>query len=185
MVITAILDLVVVHYLYTKFPKASSHQLSYLRAKVICAPSLAYLAVKKLGLHKIILVNSVDLYRAIDDLATSLRCGAHDEDMLSPKHQEAIKVLSRYVHGYGGACHPSALMPYSNMKRIEEDLESILQERKSRFKRFFSAKRHRSELQDIVKQLERADASYMVRHSAACYNLTVLTRSVRSGWWPP
>ena len=55
------------------------------------------------------------------------------------------------------------------MKRVESDLVSIMQERKSRFKRFFSAKRHRSELQDIVKQLERADANYMVRYVAACY----------------
>ena len=125
------------------------------------------------------------MYRAIDDLATSIRCGAHDDDMLSPKHQEAITVLSRYVHGCGVACHVSALTPSSNMNRIEEDLASILQERKSRFKRFFSAKRHRSELQDIVKQLERADTNYMVRYAAAHYALTVLTRSVRSGWWPP
>ena len=125
-----------------------------------------------------------DLYSVIEDLATSLRCGAHDEsDMLSPGHQEAITVLSRYVHGYCGVCHVSALMPFSNMKRIEEDLESILQERKSRFKRFFSAKRHRSELQDIVKQLERTDTNYMVRHSAACYTHTVLTRSFHRGWW--
>ena len=73
----------------------------------------------------------------------------------------------------------------STMKRIESNLANIMQERKSRFKRFFSAKRHRSELQDIVKQLERADKNYMVRYAAAHYALTVLTRFVRSGWWPP
>ena len=126
-----------------------------------------------------------DMYRAMDDLATSIRCGAHDDDMLSPKHQEAIKVLSRYVHGHAGACYVSTLTPSSNIKRIEEDLESILQERKSRFKRFFSAKRHRSELQDIVKQLERADTNYMVRYSAVYYALEMTTRPVRSGWWLP
>ena len=124
-----------------------------------------------------------DIYRAIEDLATSLRCGVQDKsDMLSPGHQEAIAVLSRYVQEYCGPSHAGALTPSSNMKMIEQDLESILQERKSRFKRFFSAKRHRSELQDIVKQLERADTNYMVRHAAACYTHTVLTRSVRRGW---
>ncbi|KAG2020892.1 type III restriction enzyme-like protein, variant 2 [Coprinopsis cinerea AmutBmut pab1-1] len=62
----AILDLVVVHYLYEKFPEANSHQLSLLRAKVICAPTLAYLAIKELGVHKILLINNMGLYRAIE-----------------------------------------------------------------------------------------------------------------------
>ena len=103
-----------------------------------------------------------DMYRAIDDLATSLRCGAHDEsDMLSPGHQEAIMMLSRYVQVYRGPSHASALMPSSNMKILEDDLSHILQERKSRFRRFFSAKRHRDELQEIVWQLDNARSNYM------------------------
>ena len=124
-----------------------------------------------------------DLYSVIEDLATSLRCGVHDEDMLSPKHQEAIMVLSRCVREHCNTCDVSVLIRSRKMKMAEDDLRHILQERKSRFKRFFSAKRHRSELQDIVKQLERADTNYMVRHAAVCYTHTALTRSVRRGWW--
>ncbi|KAH6919140.1 type III restriction enzyme [Coprinopsis sp. MPI-PUGE-AT-0042] len=62
----AILDLVVLDYLYRKFPEATSHQLSFLRAKVIRAPALAYLAITKLNLHKTMLMNSTDLYKSID-----------------------------------------------------------------------------------------------------------------------
>ena len=109
-----------------------------------------------------------DMYRAIDDLATSLRCGTHDEDMLSPKHQEALAALSRCVREYCNTCDVSVLIRSRKMKIAEDDLRHILQERKSRFKRFFSAKRHRSELQDIVHQLGRADTNYMVRYKAAC-----------------
>lgn len=55
-----------VDYLYRKFPKATSHQLSFLRAKVIRAPALAYLAITKLNLHKTMLMNSMGLYKSID-----------------------------------------------------------------------------------------------------------------------
>ena len=48
------------------------------------------------------------------------------------------------------------------MKRIESNLANIMQERKNRFKRFFSAKRHRNELQDVVNQLEMARSNYTV-----------------------
>ena len=63
-------------------------------------------------------------------------------------------------------CSPlrkTVLTLHSDIKILEEDLGDILQERKSRFKRFFSAKRHRSELQDVVNQLESAKSNYMVR----------------------
>ena len=49
---------------------------------------------------------------------------------------------------------------------MNQDLNNIVTERKSRFKRFFSAKRHRNELQDVVTQLETARMNYMVRPPA-------------------
>ena len=45
---------------------------------------------------------------------------------------------------------------------MNQDLNNIVTERKNRFKRFFSAKRHRNELQDVVTQLETARMNYMV-----------------------
>ncbi|KDR81905.1 hypothetical protein GALMADRAFT_59401 [Galerina marginata CBS 339.88] len=62
----AILDLVVVKYLFDKYPSATSHQLALPRTKAICAPTLANLAVRRLGLHTMMLANSMDLNIAID-----------------------------------------------------------------------------------------------------------------------
>ena len=85
-----------------------------------------------------------DVYRRIDALATSLKCGVQDGDMLSPEHQKAITALARCVRLRRSFCYTLILTPLSDVKIIEEDLGYILQERKNRFKRFFSAKRHRN-----------------------------------------
>ncbi|VDC01502.1 unnamed protein product [Peniophora sp. CBMAI 1063] len=83
-----------------------------------------------------------DVYRRIDGLAASLERGARHGDPLSPAHQEIAAVLAR------------------DIAVLNEDLQDIVSERKSRFKTFFSAKRHREELQDILSQLEAARLNY-------------------------
>ncbi|KZV68419.1 hypothetical protein PENSPDRAFT_653235 [Peniophora sp. CONT] len=83
-----------------------------------------------------------DIYRRIDGLAASLKRGAQDGDPLSPAHQDAIAALAQ------------------DIAVLNEDLEDIVKERKSRFKRYFSAKRHRAELQDVIWQLDIARANY-------------------------
>ena len=61
----ALLDLVVMRYLYNKFPTATSGQLSWARSRAVCAPALASVAVNVLGLHKPLLINNVELSMAI------------------------------------------------------------------------------------------------------------------------
>ncbi|KZV69413.1 hypothetical protein PENSPDRAFT_753386 [Peniophora sp. CONT] len=73
-----------------------------------------------------------DIYKRIDGLATSLKRGATNDGMISPAHQNAIRILAE------------------DIAALNEELENIVAERKSRFKRFFSAKRHRAELQDVT-----------------------------------
>ncbi|KAK0185901.1 P-loop containing nucleoside triphosphate hydrolase protein [Armillaria mellea] len=63
----ALLDLVVVHYLYTKFPEATSEQLALPRAKAVCSAALAFLGVKYLDLHMVALINNVELSMAMED----------------------------------------------------------------------------------------------------------------------
>ena len=63
----------------------------------------------------------------------------------------------------------------SDIEFLKGDLQDIVTERQSRFKRFFSAKRHRSELQDVVNQLESAKTDYMVRWSITRDNQTIPT----------
>ncbi|VDB88434.1 unnamed protein product [Peniophora sp. CBMAI 1063] len=83
-----------------------------------------------------------DIHKRVNSLAASLRCGAEDGSMLSSAHHNAIGVLA------------------ADISALKEDLESIVHERKSRFRRFFSAKRHREELQDIVQQMDHARLNY-------------------------
>ena len=83
--------------------------------------------------------------------------------MLSPEHQTAIVTLARCVSQQCSPLRKTVLTLHSDIKILEEDLGDILRERKSRFKRFFSAKRHRNELQDVVNQLEMARSNYTVR----------------------
>ncbi|ESK86769.1 type iii restriction enzyme [Moniliophthora roreri MCA 2997] len=61
----AILDLVVIHYLYRKFPSATSHQLALPRTKAVCSPALSSVAIRHLQIHKIMLINNVELSTAI------------------------------------------------------------------------------------------------------------------------
>jgi endoribonuclease Dicer len=71
----------VVKYLYDKFPSATSHQLSLPRSKVICAASLAFIAVNRLDLHKMLLVDNVELSIAID-VSVSILSGASGEEII-------------------------------------------------------------------------------------------------------
>ncbi|KAI0032338.1 hypothetical protein K488DRAFT_50105 [Vararia minispora EC-137] len=63
----ALIDLPMVTYLYHKFPKATSAQLANMREHVACAPVLAWIAVTKFQLHKLLLVNNAALSAEISN----------------------------------------------------------------------------------------------------------------------
>jgi endoribonuclease Dicer len=71
----ALLDLVVMKYLFDKFPQANSEQLSVMRTGAICASALASVAIRRLELYKVMLINNVELSLAIG------RCVALLEDV--------------------------------------------------------------------------------------------------------
>ncbi|VDB88456.1 unnamed protein product [Peniophora sp. CBMAI 1063] len=83
-----------------------------------------------------------DIHKRVNGLTASLKRGAAEGSMLAPAHQDAISALA------------------ADISALKEDLESIVNERKNRFRRYFSAKRHREELQDIVWQLDNARSNY-------------------------
>ncbi|KZV68417.1 hypothetical protein PENSPDRAFT_754144 [Peniophora sp. CONT] len=85
-----------------------------------------------------------DIYKRIDGLTASLRRGTGTGSPLTLEHQEAIKSLA------------------DDIEALNEELNDIVAERKNRFKRFFAAKRHRNELQDIVMQLDNTRMNYMM-----------------------
>ncbi|VDB88438.1 unnamed protein product [Peniophora sp. CBMAI 1063] len=83
-----------------------------------------------------------DIHKRVNSLATSLRSGAEEGSMLTPAHQKAIAALA------------------TDISSLKEELEVIVTERKNHLRRFFSAKRHREDLQDIVWQLDNARSNY-------------------------
>ncbi|KAH7914066.1 hypothetical protein BJ138DRAFT_1144564 [Hygrophoropsis aurantiaca] len=61
----AMIDMVVTRYLFEKFPQATSGHISTTRARAVCGPTLASIAVKRLALHKHLLINNTELSTAI------------------------------------------------------------------------------------------------------------------------
>lgn len=100
---TALIDLVVMDYLYNKFPQANSGQLSWARSRTVCSPALALVAVKRLKLHKLLLVNNVELSTAIGRYVPVLE-EISEEDMIKNgwKH-DPPKALSDVFESVLGA----------------------------------------------------------------------------------
>lgn len=99
----AVIDLVVMKYLFNKFPEATSGQLSAARSRAVCGPTLASIAVRRLGLHKHLLINNVELSTAITrhvPLLTSLS----PEDTISKGWKyDPPKALSDVLESIVGA----------------------------------------------------------------------------------
>ncbi|KAG6836934.1 hypothetical protein H0H93_001096 [Arthromyces matolae] len=99
----ALLDLVVLNYLYKKFPEATSHQLSLPKAKAICSPSLAYLSVRRLNLHRILLVGDLDLIETIDAYVPLLESTTEEEIVKRGWRYNPPKALSDVFESVMGA----------------------------------------------------------------------------------
>ncbi|GLB35495.1 putative dicer dimerisation domain containing protein [Lyophyllum shimeji] len=99
----ALLDLVVIQYLYNKFPEATSHQLALPRTKAICATALAWVAVRRLGLHQIMLVNRLDLIEAINTYVPVLQALSGEEIVRRGWKYDPPKPLSDVFESVMGA----------------------------------------------------------------------------------
>jgi endoribonuclease Dicer len=75
----AVLDLVVIDYLYRKFPDSDSDQLAWPRTRAICAPALAYVAVRCLKLDQLMLINNVELSMEIQRHVPQLQTCSGEE----------------------------------------------------------------------------------------------------------
>ncbi|PCH38586.1 hypothetical protein WOLCODRAFT_88179 [Wolfiporia cocos MD-104 SS10] len=99
----AFLDLVVMRYLYEKFPKATSGQLSWARSRAVCAPALAAVAVKRLSLHKLLLINNVELSVAISKYIPILQALSDEEIVNHAWKQDPPKAISDVLESVLGA----------------------------------------------------------------------------------
>ncbi|KAI0324687.1 hypothetical protein GY45DRAFT_1364938 [Cubamyces sp. BRFM 1775] len=99
----ALIDLVVTDYLYKKYPKATSGQLSWARSRTVCAPALAVLAVKRLRLHQYLLINNVELSIAIARYVPILEEISDEEIIHHGWKQDPPKALSDVFESVMGA----------------------------------------------------------------------------------
>jgi endoribonuclease Dicer len=98
-----LIDLVVVHYIFDKFPNATPEHLTRLRSRAVCAPALAALAVRRLRLHTLMLVNNVKLSEAIGKCVPVLEAVSDDQIVNEGWRLDPPKAISDVFESIMGA----------------------------------------------------------------------------------
>lgn len=111
-----------IKYLYDKFPGATSHQLALPRTKAICAPALASLAVRRLDLHKVVLINSVDLADEIEKYIPLLQATSGEEIIKRGWRYDPPKALSDVFESVMGAILVDSGYNYERASTVVENV---------------------------------------------------------------
>ncbi|KAI0253802.1 hypothetical protein BJV78DRAFT_1298163 [Lactifluus subvellereus] len=90
----AVVDTVVMTYLFEKFPHANSGQLSSLRARAVCGPVLAYVAVRVLNLHEFLWADNSELTAAVEKYIPILQATSNRDIVLQSWAHDPPKVIS-------------------------------------------------------------------------------------------
>ncbi|KDQ59634.1 hypothetical protein JAAARDRAFT_77685 [Jaapia argillacea MUCL 33604] len=123
----ALIDLVVMNYLFTKFPTATSGQLSWARSRAVCAPALASVAVKRLGLHQILLINNVELSMAASKYVPVLEETSNESIVNNGWKHDPPKALSDVFESVMGAILVDSAYNYEKAAAVAEFvLEDLL-----------------------------------------------------------
>lgn len=99
----AVIDLAVMRHLFQRFPDATSGQLSAARSRAVCGPTLASVAVKRLALHKNLLINNTELSTAITRYVPVLESLSPDEVITKGWKYDPPKALSDVLESLIGA----------------------------------------------------------------------------------
>ena len=99
----AVIDLVIMRHLFQQFPDATSGQLSAARSRAVCGPTLASVAVNRLGLHKHLLINNVELSTAITRHVPLLETLSPEDAILKGWKYDPPKALSDVLESLVGA----------------------------------------------------------------------------------
>lgn len=99
----ALIDLVIMRHLYHRFPKATSGDLTTAKGRIVRNAALASVAVKKLELHKVILLNNASLSTAIWSSAKLLQETSYTEIIINGWKYEPPKALGDVFESVMGA----------------------------------------------------------------------------------
>ncbi|KAI0355038.1 hypothetical protein OH77DRAFT_1425091 [Trametes cingulata] len=126
----ALIDMVVTDYLYKKFPEATSGQLSWARSRAVCGAALASVAVKRLRLHQLLLINNVELSMAISRYVPVLEEISEEDIILHGWKHDPPKALSDVFESVMGALFVDCDYNYDRaaaiVEMIMEDLIAAL-----------------------------------------------------------
>ncbi|KAF8894762.1 hypothetical protein BD779DRAFT_1502798 [Infundibulicybe gibba] len=107
-------------YLYDKFPLATSEQLSMPRSKAVCSAALAYIAVRHLDLHKMMLVNNIELESAVSRYAPLLEGMSAEEIVHRGWRYSPPKALSDVFESVVGAVFVDSGYDYDRVEAVVE-----------------------------------------------------------------
>jgi endoribonuclease Dicer len=117
------------NYLYTKYPHATSGQLSHARSRVICNPTLSALSVKKLSLHTHLLANNIALSKAIATHAAHLLSVPFSDIVPHTWRFDPPKVLGDVFESLVGAVFVDCGFEYGKVVGVVEGLmREVLEE---------------------------------------------------------
>ncbi|EGO21809.1 hypothetical protein SERLADRAFT_441040 [Serpula lacrymans var. lacrymans S7.9] len=116
----AVIDLVVLNYLYRRFPQANSGQLSAARSRAVCGPTLASISVRRLCLHKILLVNNVELSSAINRHVPILESTSVEDIINKGWKYDPPKALSDVLESVVGAIFVDSAYNFEKVASVVE-----------------------------------------------------------------
>lgn len=119
------IDLVVITYLHNKFPHANSGQLSWARSRAVCSPALAWVAVNKLNLHRILLINNVELSMTMKKYVDIFNTTSDREIVADGWKHDPPKALSDVLESVLGAAFVD--MDY-DFEKASVIVENVLQD---------------------------------------------------------
>ena len=123
--ILALVELVIMQYLYHRFPKATSGDLTTAKGRLVRNAAFASLAVKKLELHKVLLLNNAALSTTIWSYAKLLRETSYAEIVINGWKYEPPKALGDVFESVMGAVFVDS---GHNFEKFSVIVEMIMEE---------------------------------------------------------
>nr|GAT53713.1 predicted protein [Mycena chlorophos] len=99
----AVASLVVMDYMYRTFPSATPDELAWPRTRAVAAPAQAMVGIKKLRLHRLVLLNDVALSQQIEECVPELESCTGEEIINCGWRHDPPKVLSDVFESVIGA----------------------------------------------------------------------------------
>ena len=127
--VLALIELVIMRHLYHRFPKATSGDLTTAKGRLVRNAALASLAVKKLELHKAMLLNNASLSAAVWSSAKLLRETSYAEIVINGWKYEPPKALGDVFESVMGAIFVDSGHDFEKFSVVVETvMEELLNE---------------------------------------------------------